>query len=74
MIETWPSGFGSNVELFLPAVDARPRRPGVALEPAAAEVAVLEVAGGFVETEVVEEVVQEVRQEEELRLGRLRQY
>ena len=41
----------------------------IAAEPAASEVVHLEVAGGFVEAEVVEEIVREVEREEERRLG-----
>ena len=66
-----PSGARRNVALFRPAARATPGNR-IAAEAAAPEVADLEVAGGFVEAEVVEEVVREVQREEERRLGRRR--
>ena len=63
-----PSGAGWNVALLRPTARARPD-DRIAADSAAAEVVHLEVAGGFVEPEVVEEVVREVQREEERRLG-----
>ncbi len=51
------------------AIGASERMEAVAACSAASEVVLLEVAGGLVEPEVVEEVVQEVHREEEMRLG-----
>ena len=50
----------------------RHTRNRIAAEATAPEVVDLEVAGGLVETEVVEEVVREVQREEQCRFGRAR--
>ena len=70
MMDGWPSGFGSNVALLRP-VGASHGDEAVAAQAAAPEVVHLKIARGFVEAKVVEEVVEQVADEEEMRLGRV---
>ena len=60
---------GVHVVGVVPADRARVALDGISTAPAAVEVVDLEIAGGLVEPEVVEEVVREVQREEECGFG-----